>query len=156
MVRLRDLAPHVEKLATLPVVVPGHSSEHALHELCHAATLGLPFDRFDGFLTKSVGDKLLDMRSLPSDWNEIWTCAAELRAAALLGWDVWTARAILGGNVLVMSPRSAERLITERVWTERAYAYACTAIRGASVAVAAFERAYPWWPGSPPPPTAIE
>ena len=46
--------------------------------------------------------------------------------------------------------QEAERLIAERVWSERAYSYACTAIRGASVAVDAFERAYPWWPGSPP------
>jgi hypothetical protein len=145
---LRSRAQHVEKLATLPTIIPGYDVEHALHELCHAATLGLAFDSKDGFVTNSVSDAILGMRTTAADWNEVWTIAAELRAAALLGWDVGSAMDLLAGNVSMSSSR-ALLLISERVWTERAYGYACAAILGAEVAVAAFEAAYPWWPGRP-------
>lgn len=151
---LRDHASHIEKLASLPTIVPGSDAEHALHELCHAATLRLDFDSQGGFLTRSVSETLQGMNSLAADWNEIWTCAAELRAAALLGWDIGSANDVLGGNIDKMAYGRALRLIAERVWTERAYRYACSAILGAEVAVSAFGSAYPWWPGKPPAKTA--
>ena len=78
----------------------------------------------------------------------MWTCAAELRAGAILGWDVGSARSILvAGSLGALGRSRALAMISERVGSERAYGYAVTAIRGAAVVRASFDQAFPWWPG---------
>jgi hypothetical protein len=142
--RMESHGAAIEALAQLPVVVPGYNREHALHELCHASTLGLDFAAQDGFLTSSVSKALLRFGPLGADWNEIWTCAAELRGAELLGWDVGGPRTLLDGNVDVIGEKRALVLIEARVGTDRAYRYAVRAVLGA------FRLGFPDWPVAQP------
>lgn len=149
MIRLRELASDVHELARLPSIAPSHNVEHALHELCHAATLGLDFGAEDGFVTRSVSRTMASMSPRAADWNEIWTCAAELRAAELLGLSVGSARFVVGYNVQAMSTSKAVSLIRARIDSEAAYGHARRAILGARVAIQAFMTAFPWYPDSP-------
>lgn len=110
--------------------------EHVLHEICHAVILGAKAP-FVGNLTAWVAEKLkiswfcLNDKTLRrADWQEILTCAAELRAVELLGWDSdpkselgrkLTVSGVLNANVNLIEEATAERLIARLVDTEASY-----------------------------------
>ena len=110
-----------------------NNEEHALHELCHAAILGVTWEggASPPHLSYLVSNAIEDMDSLGArDWNEILTCASEIRAAMILGWEPLDAELILDGNVYGgMSESCAIKKIESLVWTEASYIRARKALQ---------------------------
>lgn len=129
--------------------------EGALHEACHAVTLGIRAP-FDPGTPMHIG-QALDWSRWPgptewqADWNEVITCSAEIRAMLMLGWDLEDeargagpdgapiitrlARSVLGGNVTRMNDEMAESMVERMVWTEASYRRARAAIDAARATV---------------------
>lgn len=109
-----------------------NDEEHALHELCHAAILAVPRAGSNALssISSLVSDAIRGLSPHRGDWNEILTCAAEIRAAMLLGWEPLDAELILGGNVYGdMSESYAVKKIQDLVWTEASYRRARKALQ---------------------------
>lgn len=115
--------------------------EHILHELAHATLLNLSLA--EERMSECIAERVGWMTTRAADWHEVLTCAAELRAAELLGLNGidYTPTAVLGGNTVAMPERIAERRIAELVETETTYRRACRVVE---TIPAALELAKSW------------